>query len=91
MFTFTVRILPDFEIKVKTLEIFADYANLPIMRIPKILLNGFKSIETGLRWTKLDGSPLNYTGKFEDVDYGFTVFSENQIHGNAAKIISRKQ
>ena len=61
------------------------------MWIPKILLNGFKSIETGLKWTKLDGSPLNYTGKFEDVDYGFNVFSENQIHGNAAKIISRKQ
>ena len=59
------------------------------MWTPKILLNGFKSIETGLKWTKLDGSPLNYTGKFDskDVDYGFTAFSENQIHGNAAKLV----
>ena len=46
-------------------------------------------METGLKWTKLDGSPLNYTGKFEskNVDYGFTAFSENQIHGNAAKLV----
>ena len=59
------------------------------MWIPKILLNGFKSIETGLKWTKLDGSPLNYTGEFAtmDVDYGFTAFSENQIHGNAALLM----
>ena len=59
------------------------------MWMPKILLNGFKSIKTGLKWTKLDGSPLNYTGKFEskDVDYGFTAFSEHQIHVNAAKLI----
>ena len=59
------------------------------MWMPKILLNGFKSIKTGLKWTKLDGSPLNYTGKFEskDVNYEFTAFSEHQIHGNAAKLI----
>ena len=62
------------------------------MLIPQILLNGFKSIETGLKWTKLDGSPLNYTGNSEskDADYGFTTFSENQIHGNAAKLIYPK-
>ena len=52
---------------------------------PVIILNGVKSIETGLKWTKLDGSPLNYTGEFQnaggDIDYGFTAFSEDQIHG----------
>lgn len=55
------------------------------MHKPVIILNGLKSIETDLKWTKLDGSPLNYTGKFEqdDIDYGFTAFSENEIHGNA--------
>ena len=54
---------------------------------PVIILDGLKSIETGLKWTKLDGSPLDYTGEFGyaggDIDYGFTAFSENQIHGNA--------
>ena len=70
---------------------------MPITWTPKILLNGFKFIETGFKWTKLDGSPLNYTGEFEsmdvhpmDVDYGFTTFSENKIHGNSAKLIYPK-
>ena len=50
---------------------------------PVIILDGFKSIETGLQWKKLDGSRLNYTGDFvtSDIDYGFTAFSEDQIHG----------
>ena len=54
---------------------------------PVVILDGHKSIKTGLKWTKQDGSPLNYTGGFGytggDIDYGFTAFSENQIHGNA--------
>ena len=59
---------------------------------PVITLNGLKSIDTGLKWTKIDGSPLNFTGKFEttDVDYGYPTFSENQIHGNHMKIMLNK-
>ena len=59
---------------------------------PVIILNGLKSKETGFKWTKVDWSPLNFTGTFEttDVDYGYTAFSENQIHGIAMKIMLRK-
>ena len=54
---------------------------------PVIILNGLKSIETEFKWTKLDGSLLNYTGQMfqleaDDVDYGFTAFSESHIQGN---------
>ena len=57
---------------------------------PVIILNGLKSIATGFKWTKIDGSPLNFTGKFEttDVDYGYTAFSENKIQGNLKEVIS---
>ena len=78
------------------LDIFADYdykyqeANGLWSPSPVIILNGLKSIETEFKWTKLDGSLLNYTGQMfqleaDDVNYGFTAFSERHIQGNAAK------
>ena len=42
---------------------------------PVIILDGHKSIKTGLKWTKQDGSPLHYTGGLGytegDIDYAF--------------------
>ena len=84
------------EIQFKVLDIFADYgykyqeAHGMWSPNPVIILNGLKSLETEFKWTKLDGSLLNYTGQIfqsdkDDVDYGFTTFSENQIHGNVVK------
>ena len=87
----------DIEILVLVLELFADYFDIDKAYNlwspnPNIILNGLKSKETGFKWTKVDGSPLNFTGKFEttDVDYGYTAFSENQIHGKAMKIMLQK-
>ena len=85
------------EIQFKVLDIFADYdekyqeAHGLWSPTPVIILNGLKSIETEFKWTKLDGSMLNYTGNYDidygiyDVDYGFTAFSENQIYGNVVE------
>ena len=75
------------KIQFKVLNIFADYddkyqeAHGLWSPNPVIILDGLKSVETEFKWTKLDGTMLNYTGNY-DVDYGFTAFSENQIYGN---------
>ena len=80
------KLLSCIKIQFKVLDIFADYdeyqeANGLWSPNPVIILDGLKSIETEFKWTKLDGTMLNYTGNY-DVDYGFTAFSENQIYGN---------
>ena len=78
----------------RTDYIFADYKDMKEtfgLWSPNsvIILNGLKSIGTGFKWTKIDGSPLKFTENFEttDVDYGYTAFSENQIQGNLKEII----
>ena len=88
------KLLSCIEIQFKVLDIFADYDDKYQEThglwspTPVIILNGLKSIETDFKWTKLDGSMLNYTGNYDidygiyDIDYGFTAFSENQIYGN---------
>ena len=35
---------------------------------PVIILNGAKSVDPGFKGTRIDGSPLNFTGKFETTD-----------------------